>query len=80
MSRKSAKLNKNNFGHEHLQVSEVTQTATFNRSSNAKGSPVYNSTRWEDNMAKIAEKERELEMLKSEMNAKRWNTSKLSPT
>lgn len=73
MSRKTAKLNKSNFGHEHLQLSEVTQAATFNRSSNVKGSPDYASTRWEDNMAKIAEKERELEILKSEMNAKRWN-------
>jgi hypothetical protein len=68
-----------NFGHEHMNLTEVTQATTANRSSTLKVSPDYASTRWEDNMAKIAEKERELEILKSEMNANRWNTCKLSP-
>jgi hypothetical protein len=31
-------------------------------------------------MAKIAEKERELEILKAEMASNRWNITKMSPT
>lgn len=63
-----------------MTLTEGTQAATANRSSTLKGSPDYASTRWEENMARIAEKERELEMLKSEMSSNRWNTCKMSPT
>jgi len=62
-------------------MSEWTDNETNIRfSTTVKGSPDYATTRWEENMAKIAEKERELEILKAEMASNRWNITKMSPT